>query len=237
MEKEKPLPSERLTIRQWAEDDRPREKMLRKGVQSLSDAELLAILIASGNQHETAVELARRILHDYDDDLNELARTEISELCRRFKGIGCAKAVTIKAALELAGRRKMSRSAERKAVRASDDLFELFAPMLADLRHEELWVALLDGANRVMEVKKLTQGGSRQTVVDVPMLLRLALERSAAAVAVAHNHPSGQCTPGTEDHRATQQMRDGCRAVGIRFLDHIIVTGTHYYSFADRGDI
>lgn len=229
--------SRRLTIRQWAEDDRPREKMLKKGQQSLSDAELLAILIGSGNKEESAVELSRRILQECSNNLNELARLSVAELCRQFKGIGEAKAITIKAALELGNRRKANAAIERKCIRNSSELFDVFEPIMADLPHEELWVALLNGANKVMEVKRLTQGGTRSTVVDVPMLLRLALERSAAAIAIAHNHPSGQCRPSREDHSITRQTKAGCEAIGIRFLDHLIVAGGTYYSFMDNGDI
>jgi DNA repair protein RadC len=224
-----------LTIRDWAEDDRPREKMLRKGAQSLSDAELLAILIAIGNKNETAVELARRILHDCHDNLNELAQLSIADLCKRFKGIGEAKAITIMAALELGKRRKTSEILERKKITSSLDLFDLFEPQLVDLAHEEFWFGMLNGANKVIEIKRLTQGGTRQTVVDVPMLLKMALEKSAQAVVVAHNHPSGQNRPSHEDEIITRRIKTGCEAIGITLLDHIIIAKGQYYSFADEG--
>lgn len=225
----------RLTIRDWAEDDRPREKMLRKGAQSLSDAELLAILIAIGNRNETAVELSRRILHDCHDNMNELAQLTITDLCKRFKGIGKAKAITIMAALEIGKRRKTSEIMERKKITSSNDLFELFESQLVDLPHEEFWLGLLNGANKIIEIKRLTQGGSRQTVVDVPMLLKMALEKSALAVVVAHNHPSGQNRPSHEDEVITKRIKTGCEAVGINLLDHIIIARGSYYSFADEG--
>jgi len=225
----------RLTIRDWAEDDRPREKMLRKGTQSLSDAELLAILIAIGNKNETAVELARRILNECRDNLNELAQLTIADLCKRFKGIGEAKAITIMAALELGKRRKTSDMLDRKKIASSKDLFELFEPQLVDLPHEEFWLGMLNGANKVIEIKRLTQGGSKQTVVDVPMLLKLALEKSAQAVAVAHNHPSGQNRPSHEDEVITRRIKTGCEAIGILLLDHIIIARGDYYSFSDEG--
>jgi len=225
----------RLTIRDWAEDDRPREKMLRKGTQSLSDAELLAILIATGNNNETAVELARRILNECRDNLNELAQLTIADLCKRFKGIGEAKAITIMAALELGKRRKTSDMLERKKIVSSKDLFDLFEPQLVDLPHEEFWLGMLNGANKVIEIKRLTQGGSKQTVVDVPMLLKLALEKSAQAVAVAHNHPSGQNRPSHEDEVITRRIKTGCEAIGIVLLDHIIIARGDYYSFSDEG--
>jgi len=225
----------RLTIRDWAEGDRPREKMLRKGTQSLSDAELLAILIATGNNNETAVELARRILNECRDNLNELAQLTIADLCKRFKGIGEAKAITIMAALELGKRRKTSDMLERKKIVSSKDLFDLFEPQLVDLPHEEFWLGMLNGANKVIEIKRLTQGGSKQTVVDVPMLLKLALEKSAQAVAVAHNHPSGQNRPSHEDEVITRRIKSGCEAIGILLLDHIIIARGDYYSFSDEG--
>jgi len=225
----------RLTIRDWAEDDRPREKMLRKGTQSLSDAELLAILIAIGNKNETAVELARRILNECRDNLNELAQLTIADLCKRFKGIGEAKAITIMAALELGKRRKTSDMLDRKKIASSKDLFELFEPQLVDLPHEEFWLGMLNGANKVIEIKRLTQGGTKQTVVDVPMLLKLALEKSAQAVAVAHNHPSGQNRPSHEDEVITRRIKTGCEAIGIALLDHIIIARGDYYSFSDEG--
>ena len=225
----------RLTIRDWAEDDRPREKMLRKGTQSLSDAELLAILIATGNNNETAVELARRILNECRDNLNELAQLTIADLCKRFKGIGEAKAITIMAALELGKRRKTSDMLERKKIVSSKDLFNLFEPQLVDLPHEEFWLGILNGANKVIEIKRLTQGGSKQTVVDVPMLLKIALDKSAQALAVAHNHPSGQNRPSHEDEVITRRIKSGCEAIGITLLDHIIIARGDYYSFSDEG--
>ena len=229
------IEEKRLTVREWAEDDRPREKMLRKGAQSLSDAELLAILIGSGSRNETVVELARRILHDCHDNLNELAQMSIADLCKRFKGIGEAKAITIVAALEMGKRRKTNEALERKKISSSRDLFELFESQLVDLPHEEFWLALLNGANKVIEIKRLTQGGSRQTVVDIPMLLKIALEKSAHAVVVAHNHPSGQNRPSREDQQITDRIREGCKAIGIELLDHIIIARGAYYSFSDEG--
>jgi len=225
----------RLTIREWAEDDRPREKMLRKGAQSLSDTELLAILIGSGNRDESAVELSRRIMRECKDNINELAQLSIADLCKRFKGIGEAKAITIMAALEIGKRRKTSEILERKKITSSLDLFNLFESQLVDLPHEEFWIGLLNGANKVIEIKRLTQGGSRQTVVDIPMLLKMALEKSAQALVVAHNHPSGQNRPSHEDEQITRRIKVGCEAIGITLLDHIIIARGAYYSFADEG--
>ena len=173
-----------LSIKNWAEDDRPREKLLNKGASVLSDAELLAIMIGSGSRNESAVQLCRKILKASHDNLNELARLSIGELCQ-FKGIGEAKAITISAALELGNRRKTNEVRERARITQSRDLFELFEPILLDLKHEEFWVALLNGANKVLDVKRLTQGGTRQTVVDIPMILKMSLEKSAPAIAVS----------------------------------------------------
>ena len=226
----------RLTIPNWAEDDRPREKLLKKGSTALSDAELLAILIGSGNTEESAVELCKRILGDNHNNLNELARLTVVEL-EKYKGIGEAKAISIIAALEMGKRRKTSEVLDRKKITQSTDLVELFEPILLDLNHEEFWVAFMNGANKVLDTKRLTQGGMRQTVVDVPMLLRMGLERSAHAIAVAHNHPSGENYPSKEDIGITQKVKTGCDAVGIRLLDHIIIAGGKYYSFADEGKI
>jgi len=227
----------RLTIREWSEDDRPREKMLRKGTSSLSDAELLAILIGSGNRDESAVELARRIMRECDDNINELARLTIADLCKKFKGIGEAKAITIKAALELGKRRKTSDFLERKQILSSRDLFEVFEPLLIDLVHEEFWIVFMNGANKVLSTHKLTQGGIQQTIVDVPLLLKMSLERLAQSIAVAHNHPSGQNKPSSEDENITRRIKQGCDAIGIRLLDHIIVARGKYYSFADDGKL
>ncbi len=229
-------PEKRLTIRDWAEDDRPREKLLNKGAIALSDAELFAILIGSGNKNESAVELCKRILGDNHNNLNELARLSISDLAK-YKGIGEAKAISIVAALEIGKRRKTNEVLERTKITQSSDLFELFEPALLDLNHEEFWVAFMNGANKVLETKRLTQGGMKQTVVDVSMLLRMALERSAHAVAVAHNHPSGENYPSREDLQITQKIKTGCDAIGVRLLDHIIIAGGRYYSFADEGKL
>ncbi|NCB85021.1 MAG: DNA repair protein RadC, partial [Bacteroidia bacterium] len=210
-------PEKRLTIRDWAEDDRPREKLLNKGAAALSDAELFAILIGSGNKNESAVELCKRILGDNHNNLNELARLSIVDLAK-YKGIGEAKAISIVAALEIGKRRKTNEVLERTKITQSSDLFELFEPALLDLNHEEFWVAFMNGANKVLETKRLTQGGMKQTVVDVSMLLRMALERSAHAVAVAHNHPSGENYPSREDLQITQKIKTGCDAIGVRLL-------------------
>ncbi len=226
----------KLSIREWAEDDRPREKLLAKGASALSDAELMAILIGSGSREESAVELCRRIISDNHNNLNEVSRLSISELMK-YKGIGEAKAITIIAALAFAKRIRKSEVFEKKKIGRSLDLYELFESDLSDLGHEEFWVAFMNTASRVTGIKRLTQGGTRQTVVDVPMLLRMTLEKSATTIAVAHNHPSGEIVPSKDDFNITTKIKNACDAVGIRFLDHIIVGNKKYYSFADEGRI
>jgi DNA repair protein RadC len=231
------LEGKHLTIREWSEEDRPREKMLQKGAVALSDAELLAILIASGNRNESAVDLAKRILAACHHNLNELARKSVKDLTREFKGIGDAKALSIVASLELGKRRNTRDTVVRPKITSSANLQSVFEPLLIDLLHEEFWVAYMDNGNNVMEVRKLTQGGMQHTVVDVPMLLKNALERSSVCVAVAHNHPSGQNFPSREDEKVTQRIKSGCEAVGIRLLDHIIIARGNYYSFCDEGKL
>jgi DNA repair protein RadC len=226
-----------LTIREWSEEDRPREKMVQKGAAALTDSELLAILIGSGSRNESAVDLAKRIMSACQHNINELARKSIVDLCRDFKGIGEAKAISIAASLELGKRRNTREMLQRRKVSSSSELVALFEPLLIDLLHEEFWVAYMDNGNNVMDVKKLTQGGMQHTVVDVPMLLKNALERTSICVAVAHNHPSGQNFPSREDEKITHKIKTGCDAVGIRLLDHIIIARGNYYSFCDEGKL
>jgi DNA repair protein RadC len=226
-----------LTLREWSEEDRPREKMMQKGVTALTDSELLAILIGSGSRHESAVELARRIMAGCSHNINELARRSVVELCRDYKGIGEAKAISIVASLELGKRRNTKDMAERRKISSSMELHAVFEPELIDLPHEEFWVAYMDNGNNVLDVRRLTQGGIQHTVVDVPMLLKNALERGSVCVAVAHNHPSGQNFPSREDEKITQKIKTGCEAVGLRLLDHIIVARGNYYSFCDEGKL
>lgn len=225
-----------LTIKELNEDDRPREKLLAKGAGALSDAELMAILIGSGSRNESAVDLCRRIIKDNEYNLNSVSRLSINDLIK-YKGIGNAKAITIIAALEFAKRIRKSDVLDKKKIERSSDLYEIFEIQIADLIHEEFWVAFLNAANRVIDVVKLTQGGTRQTVVDVPMLLRLSLEKRAHSIAVAHNHPSGEVNPSKEDFNITIKIKNACEVIGIRFLDHLIIGNKKYYSFADEGRI
>jgi DNA repair protein RadC len=226
-----------LTIREWSEEDRPREKMIMKGSASLSDAELLAILIGSGNRRESAVDLAKRIMSACNHNINDLARLGVIDLVKKFRGIGQARAVSIIAALELGRRRKTKDAIEKKKVVSSRDLQELFEPILMDLMHEEFWVVLLDGGNKVLDKKRITQGGAQYTVVDLPMILKSALDARAISIAVAHNHPSGQNMPSREDDKITQRIRSGCEAIGLRFIDHVIIARDKYYSYCDEGKL
>ncbi|MDR1652800.1 MAG: DNA repair protein RadC [Prevotellaceae bacterium] len=226
--------SKRLTIRDWAEDDRPREKMLRKSAFALSDAELLAILIGSGNAEETAVELSRRILHDSADNLNELAKLSVSELCKNYKGIGQAKALTIVAAMELGKRRKATEFLQHQKITFSKDAALLFERYLADLQQEEFWAAFLDHKLQLIDVCRISQGSRSSTTVDMKILLKLALEKSAHAMMVAHNHLSCSEEPSNEDFAITEKIKKACKTVEIKLVDHIIIARGNYYSFADH---
>lgn len=224
-----------LTITEWAEEDRPREKLLQKGINSLSDAELLAILIGSGNTEETAVELSRRILKRAQDNLHELGKFSTNELIQNFKGIGQAKAITIVAAMELGKRRKLAETLDKKQISSSIDVFNLFQPLLADLPHEEFWILILNRANKVVEKLKISQGGISGTVVDARIILKNAIDKLASSVVLCHNHPSGNIQPSNEDRNITLKLKTAFETVDIHLIDHVIISGNKYYSFADEG--
>ncbi|MDR0422780.1 MAG: DNA repair protein RadC [Proteiniphilum sp.] len=226
---------ERLSIKQWAEEDRPREKLLLKGVAALSDSELLAILIGSGNDRQSAVELARHILSKADNDLNRLARMNVGDLTNNFRGIGQAKAVTLIAALELGRRKRAVETSQRKKITSSSVACEHFFPLLSDLNHEEMWALLTDRSNRVLSAIQVSRGGLSGTVVDIRLILREALGRYASGVILGHNHPSGQCDPSSQDRQITRQLKEAAQLMDISLLDHIIVGGENFFSFADRG--
>ncbi|MDU1889992.1 MAG: DNA repair protein RadC [Dysgonomonas sp.] len=227
----------RLNIKDWAEEDRPREKMLLKGVASLSDAELLGILIGSGNKNETAVELAQRILHSASNNLNTLGKLEIKDLIKNFNGIGEAKAITIVAALELGKRRKLSEVVTQPQITCSEDAYNIFHPILADLKHEEVWVLLLNRANKVIKRLQVSKGGISGTVVDIRMIMKEAIESLAVAMILCHNHPSGNTNPSGDDDRITNKLKEAGYIMDIRLLDHIIVCDHSYYSYMDAGKI
>lgn len=227
---------EKLTINQWAEEDRPREKMMLKGAEALSDAELLAILIGSGNTEESAVALMQRVLAAAGNNLNRLGKWEIHDFAH-FKGLGPAKSITILAALELGKRRKLHEHAERLTIRSSEDIYHLFHPLLCDLPYEEFWVLLLNQAAKVIDKVRISRGGIDQTTADVRSILREALLQRATQIALVHNHPSGNTRPSNDDLRLTQQARQAAQTMNIRLLDHVIVTDGSYYSFCDEGQL
>ncbi len=225
---------ERLSINQWAEEDRPREKMLLHGVTALSNAELLAILIGSGNAEESAVELMRKILKDYHDNLNELGKCDVDELCH-YKGIGQAKAISILAASELGKRRREESGIEREVVRCSRDIYQYFYPMMCDLPVEECWLLLLNHSMKVLDRIKISGGGLTETSVDIRCVLREALLKRATAIALCHNHPSGNVTPSSGDIRLTERLKKSGDVMNITLVDHVVLTDGSYYSFADEG--
>ncbi|MDP2337182.1 MAG: DNA repair protein RadC [Bacteroidota bacterium] len=224
------------SIKQWAVEDRPREKMQANGIRSLSEAELIAILIGSGNLDESAVELSRRILASVNNNLNELGKKNISEL-KKFKGIGDVKAITIMAALEMGRRRKESEPVEKPKVVTSADAAAIFKPLLSDLPHEEFWVMLLNRNNIFKEKFRISQGGMSGTVIDVRIILKLALENQACSIILCHNHPSGNLVPSEADKEITRKIRDAGKQMDIPVLDHLIIGNDAYFSFADEGQI
>ena len=227
-------PSGALKIKAWAEEDRPREKFQLKGKQSLSDAELLAVLLGSGSREETAVDLAKRILSEADNNLHALGKRSPGDLMR-YKGIGEAKAITIAAALELGRRRQLSQVRERPQVRSSRDAFQAIAPILADLPHEEFWILLLNRANRVIGREQISLGGVTGTVVDAKVVFSKAIEWLACSVILCHNHPSGNKQPSQADIDLTQKLGQGGKTLDVVVLDHLIITDADYFSFADEG--
>ena len=228
--------TERLSINQWAEVDRPREKMMLQGASALTNAELLAILIGSGNAEDSAVELMRKVLSDYRNNLNELGKASIDELCR-YKGIGPAKAIAVLAASELGKRRKEEIVEERRTIVSSKDVYECLYPLMCDLPTEECWVLLLNQANKLIDKVRISTGGLNATAVDVRCILREALLKRASSIALCHNHPSGSIRPSREDDLLTQQVAQASECMNIRLVDHVILTDGAFYSYADEGRI
>ena len=225
---------EKLTIRQLAEEDRPREKMMTKGSEALSDAELIAILIGSGNADESAVTLSQRMLASCSGDLNCLGKWGLEHF-RTFKGMGPAKSLTVMAALELGRRRKLQERKERTRITSSVDIYELFHPLMADLPTEEFWVLLLNRSNRVIDKVRISSGGIDQTTADIRTILREALLARATQIVLVHNHPSGNIHPSQEDKRITERIKGAGHLMSISVIDHVIVTDGAYYSFNDEG--
>ena len=221
-------------ITQWAAEDRPREKMLSKGIMALSDAELLAILIGSGSIGESAVGLSQRILSSVENNLHDLGKRNIHDL-QKFKGVGQAKAVTIAAALELGRRRQLSDLRFRPKISSSRDAFNAIAAILSDLVHEEFWLLLLNRANEVFARERLSIGGISGTVVDIKLVLKTALDARASGFIAIHNHPSGNLEPSRADIELTEKLKQGGRILDLPMLDHLIVSERGYFSFADEG--
>lgn len=231
------LPYEqKITIKAWAEEDRPREKLLSLGRRSLSDAELIAILIGSGSTTESAVDLSKRILHSYQNNLAGLAKLSVQDFCK-FKGIGEAKAISIIAALELGRRRKETEIVNSDKITCSKDGFNILAPYFSDLLHEEFWVVLLNRSNKVMNKVLISKGGMASTIADPKIIFKAALEHNAANIVLAHNHPSGSLKPSHEDLSLTKKLKAGGQLLDIGILDHLIFAGNKYFSFADEGHL
>ena len=222
------------SIKSWAEEDRPREKMLAKGKEALCNAELIAILIGSGNSKETAVDLSKRVLHDNKDNLIELSRLTINDLMK-YNGIGEAKAVTIAAALELGRRRRFSEALEKPSIKNSQIAYECFYAHLSDLNHEQFWIMLLNNANKVIKLEKIGVGGMTGTTADPKKIFKCALENNAASVMLCHNHPSGNVIPSNADKQITNNLIKAGAFLEIKILDHIIIGNDNYFSFADEG--
>jgi DNA repair protein RadC len=223
-----------IKITDWAVEDRPREKLLQKGTSSLSDAELLAILISSGTREKSAVDLGREILGIVNNNLNSLGKLTIADL-KKLHGIGTARAVTIAAALELGRRRKLAEVPDIQQIKCSKDVSDIFQPMLSDLAHEEFWILFLNRSNRIINRMKLSQGGISGTVTDVRIVMKNAIECLASGIIVCHNHPSGNLNPSESDSKITQKIKEAGNLMDIQLLDHLIISEKDYYSFADNG--
>lgn len=226
--------SENFSIKKWSLDDRPREKLLHKGKDALSDAELVAILIGSGSRNESAVALSKRILASVDHNLNALGKLSVGQLMK-FKGIGEAKAVSIAAATELGRRRQSDKAEEPTKITGSNAVFRLLQPILGELPHEEFWILYLNNSNKVLHKHQLSKGGMTGTLVDVRLVLKLALERGAVSLILAHNHPSGGLRPSQADKDITTKLKVAAASLDIKVIDHLIITENSYFSFADEG--
>jgi len=225
-----------FSIKNWADDDKPREKLVQKGSYALSDAELIAILIQSGSRDESAVELAKRILAMADNNLNTLGKFSINQMMR-FKGVGEAKAVCIAAAMEIGRRRREMGPQKREEVSSSKAAFGVLFPLIGELPHEEFWILYLNNSNKILHKAQLSKGGITGTLVDARLVFKPALEMGAVGMILAHNHPSGNLKPSLQDKQMTAKLKKGAEALDIKILDHIIVAQDRYYSFSDHGII
>ena len=221
-------------INQWAEDDRPREKFLLKGKSTLSDSELLAILIGSGSRNESAVQLCQRILASSENNLNALGKMSVAQLMQ-FKGIGEAKAISIAAALELGRRRRAEDAVELKKITSSKAVFDIMQPIIGELPHEEFWVLYLNNSNKVIYKAQLSKGGITGTVVDIRLIFKMAFEQNATGLILSHNHPSGKLIASEADLKITKRIKEAGQTLEIQVLDHLIITENGYLSFQDEG--
>jgi DNA repair protein RadC len=220
-------------ITNWSEDDKPREKLMLKGKVALSDAELIAILIGSGSRNESAVELSKRILASVDNNLNALGKLSLQQLMA-FKGIGEAKAISIIASMELGRRRRAEEAIELKSITSSNSIFEMMQPLIGELPHEEFWIIYLNNSNKVISKSQLSKGGITGTLVDARLVFKTAIEIGAVSIILVHNHPSGTLKPSEADKQITKKLKQAGESLDIKVLDHLIVTETNYFSFADE---
>lgn len=225
---------EKLNINEWAEEDRPREKLMRLGADALSNAELLAILIGSGSTKETAVELMKRVLKDCDNNLNTLGKMGIKELCN-YNGVGEAKAITILAACELGKRRAREKAVERPDLGSATAIYNYMHPRMQDLDTEEAWILLMNQNYKLLKAERLSHGGITETAVDVRIIMKEALLHNATIIALCHNHPSNNISPSRDDDLLTKRIKGACDIMRIYFLDHIIVCDGHYFSYKENG--
>jgi DNA repair protein RadC len=224
----------KIGIKSWAEEDRPREKLSAQGRRALTDAELIAILIGSGSRNETAVELSKRILHHYDNDLNKLGKASINELSS-FKGIGEAKAISIIAALEIGRRRNDFETKTPDTVLSSKDAYNIMRRHLVDLNHEEFWILLMGRSQKVLAKELVSKGGLSETAVDPKVIFSMALQHQSSGIILIHNHPSGSLKPSQNDINLTKRLTDAGKILSINILDHLIISDEGFYSFADEG--
>ncbi|MCK5815896.1 MAG: DNA repair protein RadC [Flavobacteriaceae bacterium] len=225
-----------ISIKDWKEDDRPREKLLLKGKHVLSDAELMAILLGSGSRNESAVELSKRILASVNNNLNELAKLSAEQLMT-FKGIGEAKAVSIITALELGRRKRLEEALIQPKITSSKSVFEIMQPIIGELLHEEFWIIYLNNSNKILQKNQMSKGGLTGTLVDTRLVFKKAMEISATAIILTHNHPSGTLVPSNADKQLTQKLKRAGETLDVKVLDHLIITNSGYYSFADEGEL
>lgn len=225
---------QKLSINQWAEEDRPREKLLTMGAENLSNAELLAILIGSGSSEESAVELMKRVLVDYHNNLNALGKASVSELLS-YKGLGPAKAVTILAACELGKRRAKEKAMERQCMGSAMDIYNYMHPIMQDLDVEEAWILMMNQNYGLIKAERISHGGITETAVDVRVIMKSAIMNNATILALCHNHPSNNARSSSDDDRLTQRIEKACNIMRIYFLDHVIITDGRYYSYREQG--